>query len=172
MTPEQFRALYPQLLSWIEQTLAKYKNDAHPVTSLGFRRLPQYFSKELLASTKVVSVAHVPAPPLSEFGTTGFEEFENMDGAGTTYLDTYFVQTKEAGREWLHFHELIHVVQWRLLGPERFVATYAAGLERFGYRNNPLETIAYDTQAKFEGDQTTFDAEHSVRTQLHLLNLI
>ena len=172
MTPEQFRTLYPLLIGWIEQTLAAHANDARPVTSLGFQRLPQYFSQELLASAKVVTVNHVPSPPLSKFGATSFGEFETMDAAGTTYLDTYFVQTGEAGREWLHFHELIHVVQWRLLGPERFIAAYADGFTRFGYRHNPLEIIAYETQAKFEGDQTPFDAEQSVRFQLQNQNLI
>ena len=70
-------------------------------------------------------------------------------GADNTaaYLpDTFFVTQGELANEALHFHELIHVVQWRLLGPERFIALYAEGLERFGYRSSPLEVIAYDLE--------------------------
>jgi len=37
------------------------------------------------------------------------------------------------GRESLHFHELIHIVQWRVLGPEGFLAMHADGLTHFGY---------------------------------------
>jgi hypothetical protein len=30
-------------------------------------------------------------------------------------------------------HEMVHVVQWRMLGPEMFLAQYADGLECSGY---------------------------------------
>jgi hypothetical protein len=39
--------------------------------------------------------------------------------------------------ESLYFHELIHLVQWRLLGPERFLAAYASGLEGFWLSQQP-----------------------------------
>ena len=77
--------------------------------------------------------------------------------AGITYFDTYFVRSDEARRESLHFHELVHVVQWGVLGPERFLASYADGLERFGYRHSPLEEMAYDLQTRFDDDPRPFD---------------
>lgn len=89
-----------------------------------------------------------------------------MDAAGITYLDTYFVKTGAAGIESLHFHELIHVVQWRLLGPERFLAAYADGLEKYGYRDSPLETMAYDAEDRFKNNPALFDAEHLVTQAL------
>ncbi len=172
MTREQFRAIYPQLIDWIEQTLVDYSTKTQSVVSLRFRRLPQYFSKEFLASAKVVPVENVPMPPLSKFGATDFDAFEQMEAAGITYLDTFFVNQLYATDESLHFHELVHVVQWSLLGPERFLAAYADGLEHFGYRNSPLETMAYDAQAWFEDNPAPFNAEQSVQNQLQHLNLI
>lgn len=168
MTPEQFRAIYPHLIAWIKQTLSNHEKGAKSVASLGFRRLPQYYSPELLAAAKVVVVDQVPAPPLASLGAPGFEAFESMDAAGITYLDTYFIQTGEVGRESLHFHELIHIVQWRELGPERFLAMYADGLERFGYRNSPLERMAYDLEDRFKTSATPFDAEKVVTDALHI----
>jgi hypothetical protein len=50
----------------------------------------------------------------------------------------YWLGLLDKSGELLDFYELIHVIQWRLLGPEAFLATYAAGLETFGYRNSPL----------------------------------
>jgi hypothetical protein len=44
---------------------------------------------------------------------------------------------------------LIHVIQWQSLGPERFLKTYAEGLERFGYENSPLEKMAYEAEDLF-----------------------
>jgi hypothetical protein len=133
---------------------------------VGFTRLPLYFSQELLETAKVVAVDRVPVPPLSAIGLSQFAEFERGDYDGITYLDTFFLKHTRAGDEELHFHELIHIVQWRLLGPERFLAAYAAGLEAFGYRNSPLECMAYDAQSAFSQSTGAFDAERMVAEQL------
>jgi hypothetical protein len=95
-----------------------------------------------------------------------FAEFEHGDYEGITYLDTFFVKRRSAAAERLHFHELIHVVQWRLLGPETFLAAYAAGLETFGYRESPLEIMAYNAEASFCQSDQLFDAENLVAEQL------
>jgi len=54
----------------------------------------------------------------------------------------------------------------RLLGPERFLVAYASGLEAFGYRNSPLESMAYDAQASFYRSDQVFDAEKLVAEKL------
>ena len=72
-----------------------------------------YFSEELLTSTKVVVIERVPMPPLSSMGLSRFAEFEHGDYEGVTYLDTFFLKRRSSSAEPLHFHELIHVVQWR-----------------------------------------------------------
>jgi len=66
----------------------------------------------------------------------------------------------------VYFHELIHVVQWRLLGPEKFLALYAVGLETQGYRNSPLEVMAYNAEELFVQSGPVFDAESLVAQQL------
>ena len=88
-------------------------------------------------------------------GLQRFREFEHGDYDGITYLDTIFVKGSQANDEELYFHELIHVLQWGLLGPERFLALYADGLESFGYRDSPLEKMAYLAEKEF-GDQRGF----------------
>ena len=62
MTPEEFAAVYPLVLRWIRQTLADHAQSAKPVASRGFKRLPLYFSQQLLDTTKVVPVLRVPVP--------------------------------------------------------------------------------------------------------------
>jgi hypothetical protein len=166
LTPEEFRAKYPVLIGWITQTVAAHAGSARPVASFGFRRLPAYFSPALLASARVVPVDLLPMPPLSQMGLTQFTEWERIEYGGITYLDTYFVTHGELANEALHFHELIHVVQWRLLGPERFIAMYADGLERFGHRSSPLEVIAYDLEDQFRASKAVFDAEAEVGARL------
>jgi hypothetical protein len=165
MTPEEFHTHYPGLIGWIRATLAAHERDARPVASAGFARLPRCFSQELLASAKFVAVDRVPTPPLAALGLSRFAAFSLGDPDGITYLDTFFVLRGRATDEGLCFHELIHVVQWRLLGPENFLAAYAAGLEGFGYRDSPLERMAYDAQAAFASGQI-FDAERFVAEKL------
>ena len=167
MTEQEFRTFYPLIVDWIQNTLAEHATAAQPVASLGFSRLPHYYDETTLVSAKVVSLSRVPVPPLSAMGFDRFSDFERMDVAGITYLDTYFVRAEHANVESLHFHELVHVIQWWLLGPEKFLALYADGLERFGYRNSPLEVMAYNLQARFEREAQPFSVEGACQSLIH-----
>jgi hypothetical protein len=169
MTQQEFDEKYPLILSWIKNLLAEHAASAHSVASLGFKRLPLYFQSDVLASAKVIYVPKVPAPPLSALGLTQFSDFENINAGGTTYLDTFFSRNQMRENEALHFHELVHVIQWQLLGPKGFIAAYADGLERIGYRASPLETMAYTLESVFRNSQTPFDVVTIVREQLHAL---
>lgn len=169
MTPDEFRAKLPLVLHWIQETLAAHAAMARPVASLNFPRLPHYFSPETLAAAKVVAVDVVPLPPLTALGLVQFADFERMDANGITYVDTFFVQADLVADERLHFHELVHVVQWSLLGPERFLAVYADGLERFGYRASPLEEMAYRLDGLFQQGAAPYSVEPTVGRELKLL---
>ncbi len=153
-------------MAWITAIESAHAGQAQPVAAQGFPRLPHYFSRELLGSARVVVVERVPMPPLTALGLSQFAEFERADNSGVTYLDTYFVKRDRARDEALHFHELIHVLQWRALGPQGFLAAYAAGLEAFGYRDSPLEVMAYDAEAAFSQAAAIFDAEKLVADRL------
>jgi hypothetical protein len=166
MTPEEFRTAYPKLRTWIEKTLAFYEENAQPVTSMHFVRLPLYFDHRLLETVKFVAVDRVPRPPLAAMGLSRFAAFVQGDVDWITYEDRYFIRPAVMTEEPLHFHELIHVIQWRLLGPAGFLAAYANGLDKFGYENNPLEKMAYDAEASFKRSSAIFDAEKFVAEKL------
>jgi hypothetical protein len=122
MTPEKFEKFYPVVAGWIRSTLTVHSGAARTVASCGFPRLPFYFSAETLALAKVILVDRLPLPPLSSWGLTQFADFERSEPDGITYLDTFFLKRNQWKNEALHFHELIHVIQWRILGPETFFA--------------------------------------------------
>ncbi len=166
MTSDEFRAAYPQLLGWIQKTLGVYEHDAQPVASMPFARLPQYFDRNLLETVKFIATDRLPMPPLTAIGLKRFAAFEQGTFDGITYLDRYFIKKTLVTEETLHFHELIHVIQWRVLGPERFLAAYANGLDRFGYENSPLEKMAYDAEALFKASSAIFDAGKFVAERL------
>jgi hypothetical protein len=115
LTPEEFRTAYPKLRAWIQNTLEFYENNARPVASMHFARLPLYFSHSSLETTKFIAIDRLPMPPLSVMGLSRFAVFEQGDFNGITYLDRYFIKQTVVTEEAIHFHELIHVIQWRLL---------------------------------------------------------
>jgi hypothetical protein len=165
MSPEEFAKFYPPLL---ETTLAASAHVAQTVAFRGFSHLPLYFTEKTLASTKVVLADPLPMPPLSSMGLVRFAEFERGNFDGITYIDTIFLKPTQSNNEIIHFHELVHVVQWRLLGPDRFLLSYANGLECFGYRQSPLEAMAYDAETAFASSTTTFNVEKMVAEKLGL----
>ena len=166
MNSELLLAKLPQITWWIDQTLVAHAVEARPVAEFGFKRLPGFFSTALLAHTKVVTLEHVPVPPLVAMGLPEFAGFEQGDYAGITYKDTYFLQNSQAPNESIHFHELVHVVQWGHLGVERFLLAYAAGLAANGYRNSPLEAMAYTLQEYFDQNGKPGDVETAVKNKL------
>jgi hypothetical protein len=168
MSPEEFDKFYPPLIEWIRRMLDANAHVAQTVSSRGFSRLPHYFTKHTLASTKVVLVDPLPVPPLASIGLKRFADFVRGDSNGITYIDTIFLKPTQSKNENLYFHELIHIIQWRLLGPDRFLLAYANGLECFGYRQSPLEAMAYDAESEFAGSTLIFNAEKLVAEKLGL----
>ena len=167
ITPEQFATIYPKFEDWVDALLRSVSANAQAVATVGFRRLPEYFRSETLEHARfVVHNAPLPTPPLTAWGFPQYADFEEMDPDGITYMNTYFVRPNCAQSERLHFHELIHVVQWSLLGRSNFAALYLQGLETHGYRASPLEVMAYNAEERFATDPKPFDVERHVANEL------
>jgi hypothetical protein len=116
---------------------------------LGFPRLASYFPATLLDNAFAVPANTMPFPPVREYGLLEFETMANMSMEGITFGNMYFVQPTQSVEE-LHFHELIHVIQWSKLGIEQFLLTYGLGILQFGYEHSPFEAIAYELQTRFK----------------------
>lgn len=167
MSLQQLQQKLPKVREWTDRTLAAHSGQARPVAELGFTRLGSYFSPALLTSARAIPVATVPRPPLASMGLAGFDEFENLDADGITYLNSFFVRHGHERDESLHFHELVHVVQWQHLGPDQFIMAYALGHSLCGgYDTNPLEVMAYVMQTCFDQQVRGFDVAAIVRVEL------
>lgn len=158
-----------RIRDWIEEYLKAQQERRVPIDSMGFPRLPQFFSPGLLSGSYVVSVDRVDLPPLSGFGLQGFSFFESQEYSGITYKDTYFLVHSRINDESLHFHELIHVIQWDELGPDMFLLLYGLGLFEQGYRKSPLERNAFSLQKSFREGRDLARAETTVRQHCRYL---
>jgi hypothetical protein len=109
-----------------------------------------YFPPAVLAETLIVQ-ATMPEPllyPLVRvFGIRGLLE---MSSIGAITLVDVVAYSDELDRSTM-FHELVHVVQYRVLGLKRFAQLYVKGfLEGGGYDGIPLEQQAYELGARFD----------------------
>ena len=163
---ERLSQYLPALEDWITGLLNSHKGRALFVKGFAFQRIPRFYSPQILETSKVVLVDKIPLPPLSDLGLTEFKNFESGDYAGITYLDTYFLKKGFEGSESLHFHELVHVLQWQILGLQKFLLLYGQGMLQYGYRESPLERMAFQLQERFDNSTTVFDVEVEVRKAL------
>ena len=145
----RFHTALPRVREWIDQFLDTHADRARAVSTLGFTELSACFPRELLERAKVVSVDRVPFPPVDQFGLPEFAPILQMSFDGITFKDTFFLQQGRASVA-LHFHELVHVVQWSRLGVDNFLLAYGLGLLSSGYAQSPLEQMAYTLQRGFE----------------------
>lgn len=150
-----YRNALPAVRDWMEQTLEQYRDEATPIADLSLARLCAAFPEDLLHRAKVVTVppGQVPFPPLQTL--LSLPETLVLGGMpiqGATYRDTFFVSQEDRADlpESLYFHELVHVVQWERLGVDRFLWAYGMGLLLHGYKNSPLEQMAFSLQAQFD----------------------
>ncbi len=145
----RFHIALPRVRQWIDQLLDAHADRARAVSTLGFTRLSACLPRELLERAKVVTVERVPFPPVDQFGLPELALMQQMSFDGITFRDTFFLRQGRTSEE-LHFHELVHVVQWARLGVDNFLLAYGLELLRFGYERSPLEQMAYTLQRNFE----------------------
>lgn len=143
----------PRARRWLRETIAAGEPNSRSVADCRFARFSSVFSPELLELTRLTAVDRVPQPPLQQWG---FDDKGLLagDAAGITLDRMIFVRTGLDHDESLVFHELIHAIQWRTLGVDRFLALYGLLLLKPGYAANPLELMAYQLQTIFDEEET------------------
>ena len=122
-----------------------------------------FFPESILAETQIVR-ARMPDPilyPLVRlFGIKGMLE---MSSIGAITLVDLVAYPDELDPGTL-FHELVHVVQYRVLGLKQFARLYVRGfLEGGGYKGIPLERQAYQLGTRFgRWPRVVFSVEEEV----------
>ncbi|MFO1519610.1 MAG: hypothetical protein U1F57_08135 [bacterium] len=159
----------PLLKQWILDLLKENEKRAQSLENFRFLRLYSYCSPRLLQSVRVVVVETLPLPPLASWGVTEFKPFEREPFLAITYADTIFLLKSELMNEAVVFHELVHVLQWKLLGEDLFLRLYVEGLLEEMYFTCPLEVMAYKAQEEFEDNSAVYDLEKRVKEEIKAL---
>lgn len=155
--------------NWIREVLKKYTPQAKPLKDIHLPRLSAFASEALRSNISVVEVDTLPLPPVEEWGIHQLDHFVHEPFIAITYLNTLFILKKESLNEVTLFHELVHALQWRILGEDRFLFLYTKGLLEDMYYTSPLEMMAYELQEEFENNEAPFDLEKKVEEELKKL---
>lgn len=140
---------------WISLQREVHRPHAGPVPALHRGELTGLFEPTTLENARIRRVPIIDNP--SFYAQLGQVLLDFRVMAGITYGDTILISSARVPGEppvSLVFHELVHVVQYIVLGIEEFARQYVLGWAEngFDYLKIPLETQAYGLQARFESD--------------------
>ena len=156
--------------SWIASQREVHRPNAAPISEQHRDQLSGLFGPPTLDFARIRHVPLIDNPPFYEELGQILLDFRDM--AGITYCDTILISdAKVPGGASLSlvFHELVHVVQYAVLGIERFAQQYVVGWAQndFKYDRIPLEAQAYDLQRRFDAGQLSgVSAETEIRMVL------
>jgi hypothetical protein len=164
---------------WIKEQRAAFHPLGRTLPDIAVAKFSQFFEERLLREVRLVTVPALQNPAFLEEYQAVFVEkaiplldFSAM--AGITFVDTILLveQFLEEAAIGIIFHELVHAVQYDLLGPDKFVELYLLGWvnQGFNYAAIPLEMDAYELQNRYEAEPTApFSVEEEVSRSLELM---
>jgi hypothetical protein len=153
-------------LAWIDTTNRTHRPLRRSCLELA-NHLGGFFDNAELGTAGFVVTEYLPQPPREAVQQLGLAELTGPGVLGLTLDDTYYLKPRAAGWLNLHFHELVHVLQWQQLGAAGFVARYLAEIAQHGYRQAPLEQMAYGLEQRYrDAPQRPFKVMEEVKRHL------
>jgi hypothetical protein len=171
ISEEQIAEAVRLLSKYLREQSEHYKQVAIPLTNLQKASMWPYFSALVLDRVRIVELngERVPNPPFYEqaraLGCLNLPEWTHMDSL--TFLDVILFSEKVTDRRL--FHALVHVVQFELLGLERYCELFIRGfLAAKHHFSVPIEAHTYSLESKFVASRSDrFSVEDRVRLWVH-----
>ena len=125
-----------------------------------------FYPSKFLRDSYFVAVNDIPKPNFPELREIGLGDFIEMPVNGITYKNTYYINKSQARNLRLHFHELVHVVQWDMLGTAGFIGRYINEIQIHGYDSAPLELMAYNLDNHYSTGGPPLDIPSHVQSKI------
>jgi len=150
LTPGRITELISNVVSFIEDQRRTHAPESRALSSPERASLAVHFSHDVLDQVRLTRVKRLQNPPfyadLEQIGFQNLPQFRRM--SAVTFVDVIVAQGEFIPS--LLFHELVHVVQYKELGLQRFAELYVRGfLETGEYLSIPLERVAYHLEGLF-----------------------
>lgn len=172
--PERVSYLVENSTEWIRSQRVHHAALSLPLPDTTRQALRGYFEPETLDRARFRRVPGIDNPAFyAEFERVGEAiPLDFSSWAAITFGDVILVNESLVPTPPPHsvvFHEMVHLVQYDVLGIEEFSKRYVRrlALTRFEYMRIPLETEAFDLQERFERSAgEVFSAEALIRENL------
>jgi hypothetical protein len=155
-------------IRWVESQIDENRSTARDLTLAEKEEFALFFEPNILDTARIKIVSIIDNPDfystLQEMNIPKLLDLRMV--LGITFKDTIILSQRLLGPgsapKALLFHELVHVVQYEVLGLRRFVEHYVQGWVKGGldYYAIPLEIDAYDLEERYKKDPK---AKFSVR---------
>ena len=159
-TEELSQFLVEHAIQWVQSEREGHRSTARDLTEIEKSEFSPFFHSRILGIAKIKMVPCVRNPgfylQLQDMAVPRLLDF--TQAAGITFKDTILVSqrylTSHTQLGPLIFHELVHVVQYEVLGVTDFIERYVRGWadNGFDYFRVPLEAHAYELQQRYETD--------------------
>jgi hypothetical protein len=155
--------------TWVRSQRARFRPHAMRLEPTLLQPLSAHFGEPTLASARFARTNRIQKPDfLHRLGRMVLDVARMQ---GITYVDTIVVSDRYVRGPisvGLAFHELVHVVQYEVLGTREFVRRYVEGWVDGGYQYEaiPLERMAYELQRRFHDGTLDEPAETTIRAAL------
>ncbi len=155
--------------AWVKRQREQYHPRGKPLPPETHASLAPFFFPETLESVRIVRVPLIENPAF--YGTLLTSRkillLDFRRATGIAFVDTVLLSSRFLSGPpplSLLFHEIVHVVQYRLLGVSEFSRRYVLGWVENGYRYEaiPLEQQAYSLTARFVQSQEEFSVDLEV----------
>jgi len=170
---ELIRHLVQKGYEWIVDQRSLHIVTAQELSEQDRASLQSYFEPKILRLAKIELVDYIENPPfypeVVKLRIPNVIDFTQM--AGITFIDCILISRRISHNQqsWtsLLFHEMVHVVQYYLLGAQRFAEFYVMGWAQngFDYGSIPLEKQAYDLQRQFDQGENIFSVAQLLNQQ-------
>lgn len=150
---------------WIDRTNVEYQ-DQRISCSKFFDEFNGFYPLDFLQQAYFVIVDKIPKPDFPELREMGLSDFIDMEAAGITYKNTYYILPHVASNLRIHFHELVHVAQWEHLGATAFMERYMTEIQTLGYDGAPLEKMAYGLDSHYAKGGEKIDVPNYVAQKI------
>jgi hypothetical protein len=162
---------------WVLEQRNRFRDRGHELQEGALSTLAKFIDYHLLKQVRIVHVPAIENPGFLEQYRSLFEQkaiplldFSVM--SGITFMDTILLVNRFLDNlEGLLFHELVHVVQYDILGVDKFVELFLTGWvnQGFNYAAIPLEMDAYELQYRYESNPALpFSVSEEVNDRLLL----
>lgn len=153
---KQIRLLVDRGLEWLREQRQIHRPDARPLEEAQRELFAKFFPAETLEEARFKTVPLIQNPPFyKELGIPAETILDWSSGRAVTFHDTVLLSKKNepppADIPALLFHELVHVVQYQVLGINGFANRYVRGwvAADMSYEAIPLERHAEELSRRF-----------------------